>query len=453
MTNKKSSVGILGAGISGLSTAYALAQKGISATVYEQADQVGGAMHSIRQNDWLVEEGPNTLMVKSQALWDLLEELELDDKIVEANPIAKKRFVVKNGNPIALPTSVSRFLATPLLSIGAKLRLLKEPFASTSVRHDESIATFIERRLGKQVLDYGVNPFVSGVYAGDPNKLSVKHTFSKLWQMEQEHGNLLKGIIKRDRSNSSAKRALTSFKNGIQTLPKTLADALPGPVQRSTTITSAQQEDNHWQLSGTANGDNFTARHDCLISTIPAHTLPSIFNADLFNELAALPYAPLSVLALGFKSEQIDHPLDGFGMLIPEVEQYNMLGCLFSSTLFPGRAPKGHELLTCFIGGARKPDLALKSQEELQEIVLGELNNLLSINGNPIFTHHKQWQKAIPQYEVGYDYFLSLMKEIEKEHRGLYLGGNFRGGVSVPDCISSGFETAQKVDAYLKRIN
>ena len=198
-----------------------------------------------------------------------------------------------------------------------------------------------------------------------------------------------------------------------------------------------------WQLIITAN-------HDCIISTLPAHTLPSIFDIETFGDLADLPYAPLSVLALGFKTEQIDHPLDGFGMLIPEVENDHLLGCLFSSTLFPGRAPEGHQLLTCFIGGARNPELALKSQEKLQEITLKELNKLLGITGKPTFAHHKQWQKAIPQYEVGYNHVLSVIKEIEKEYRGLYLGGNFRGGVSVPDCISSGFETAQKVDSYLK---
>lgn len=450
MTNKKSAVGILGAGISGLSTAYALGQKGISVTVYEQGNKVGGAMQSIKDGEWLVEEGPNTLMVKSQVVWDLLEELGLDGEIVEANQVVKKRFVVKNGEPMALPMSIGQLLTTSLLSVGAKLQLLKEPFVRASARQNESIATFIERRLGKQILDYGINPFVSGIYAGDPKKLSVKHTFSQLREMEQEHGSLLKGFIKQGRPDSSSKRALISFKNGIQTLPKVLADALPGQVQCSTTITSVQQENEHWQVSGTSNGNNFTARHDCLISTIPAHALPSIFDSDLFNELAGLPYAPLCVLALGFESEQIQHSLDGFGMLIPEVENYNLLGCLFSSTLFGGRAPERHELLTCFIGGARNPGLALKSQEKLQQIAVKELDDLLGIDGNPTFAHHKQWQKAIPQYEVGYDYFLSLMKEIENELPGFYLGGNFRGGVSVPNCISSGFEIAQKVEAFNK---
>ena len=450
MTNKNTTVGILGGGISGLSTAYALAQKGVQATVYEGRDQVGGAIHSISKNGWLIEEGPNTLMVKSQATWDLLSDLGLTNQIVEANELSSKRFVVKDASPVALPNSAGSFLSTPILSAGAKLRLLKEPFVAPSVKHDESIARFIKRRLGRQPLDYGVNPFVSGIFAGDPKKLSIKHTFSSLWEMEQKHGSIFKGMINREKSDTKTKRALLSFKDGNQMLPKALANALPVPVQPSTQITDAKHDQKEWIVTGQSNGQPFEARHDCLISTLPTHTLPDIFGTRLFGELSELPYAPLSVMALGFRSQQIQHPLDGFGMLIPEIEGYQTLGALFSSTLFPGRAPEGHQLLTCFIGGDRNPDAAQKSTKELQNILLDELGELLDIEGEPVLTHHRYWPKAIPQYKVGFDHYLSLMKEIEKQHTGLYLGGNYRGGVSVPDCLSAGFETAQKVHTFLK---
>jgi len=450
MTNQSSPVGILGGGISGLSTAYALAQKGIQATVYEQQDEVGGAIKSIGKDGWLIEEGPNTLMVKSQSVWDLLDEIDLRDQVVEANDIAKKRFVVKDGYPVALPTSAGSFLSSPLLTVGAKFRLLKEPFVAPSVQQDESIARFITRRLGQQPLDYGLNPFVSGIYAGDPKELSVKHTFSTLWHMEQKHGSITKGFFKRDKSKTKAKRALVSFEKGNQMLPKALAQTLSAPVQTSSTITSVKQADSSWLVAGVSQEQSFENEHQCIISTLPAYSLPTIFGSRLFGELSELPYAPLSVLALGFKSDQIQHSLDGFGMLIPEVEGYNTLGALFSSTLFPGRAPEGHKLLTCFIGGDRNPEIASKPKEKLQSIVLDELSNLLNISGKPVFLHHNFWEHAIPQYKVGYDHYLSLMKEIEKQHTGLYLGGNYRGGVSVPDCISSGFETAQKAHAFLK---
>jgi len=450
MTNKKTAVGILGGGITGLTTAYALAQKGIESTVYEQRPEVGGAIRSISDNGWLVEEGPNTLMVKSQSVWDLLEELDLSSQMVEANKKSKKRYVVKNGKPVSLPTSLGSFISSPLLSVGAKLRLFKEPWMPQSMKHDESIATFISRRLGKQPLDYAVNPFVSGIYAGDPKELSVKHTFGTLWEMEQEHGSLLKGMFKKERPKQRPKRALISFRDGNQTLPKALAHALPQPVQTSTTVTSVGRQENGWKVQSHS-GDNAQTRvHQCLISTLPTYALPEIFASKLFEELSSLPYAPLSVMALGFKKSNIQHPLDGFGMLIPEVENYKTLGALFSSTLFEDRSPKDYQLLTCFIGGDRNPELASEPVEELRDIVTEELTQLLGITGDPVFSYHHYWPRAIPQYKVGFDRYLSIMKEIEKEHRGLYLAGNYRNGVSVPDCLSSGFETAQKVQTFLQ---
>ncbi|GAA5521995.1 protoporphyrinogen oxidase [Aliifodinibius salicampi] len=453
MTKKNSTVGILGAGISGLSTAYALSQKNINVTVYEKEAVVGGAIKTASINDWLVEEGPNTLMIKSPELWELLDSLGLNDIIVEANNIAKKRYVVKNNRPIPLPLSVSDFLKTSLLSLNAKFRLLKEPFVAKQEQSDESIASFISRRLGSEPLDYAINPFVSGIYAGDPKKLSVKHTFAPLWEMEQEHGSLLKGAIKRDRKNSSIKRSLISFKEGNQTLPKAMAGAISGTIDIETEITSITNKDSHWEVGGNTKGMPFTQTHDVIISTLPAHSLSSIFNISIPDELNELPYAPISVIALGFRSSQIEHPLDGFGMLIPEVEDRRTLGVLFSSTLFPNRVPKDHELLTCFIGGARNPGLASKPKQELQSIIMDEIGELLNISGDPIFTHHRYWKKNIPQYEVGYDQYLKQIEEIEKKHNGLFLDGNFRGGVSVPDCILSGFKTAKKTETFLESLS
>lgn len=444
------SVGILGAGISGLSIAYELQKNGISATVYEKSNYVGGAIHSVEQDGWMIEEGPNTLMVKSQEIWDMLDDLDLTSDIVEANKIAKKRFVVKDRKPVPVPMSAGSFVTTSLISAGAKLRLFKEPLVRATQKNDESVASFIKRRLGQQPLDYGVNPFVSGIYAGDPKKLSVKHTFSMLWELEQQYGSIAKGMLKKERSQNRPNRAMISFKKGNQMLPEALAKSLVKPVQTSTEITSLKRSGAQWEITGQQSGKGFESYHDCLISTLPTHVLPALFESNLFNELADLPYAPVSVMGLGFKANEIDHPLDGFGMLIPEVEDFKTLGVLFSSTLFPNRAPNGSKLLTCFIGGARNPELAKKSQKKLAQIILNELTQLLGLNGQPTFQHHKYWEKAIPQYSVGYDNYLSVIERIEAQNEGLYLQGNFRGGVSVPDCISSGFETARKALAFLK---
>lgn len=450
MTNKKRSIGILGAGISGLSAAYKLSQNNIAVTVYEKDDQVGGAIKTHNENGWLVEEGPNTLMIKHQQVWDFLEDLDLINKSTEAGKTAKKRFIVKDGEPTALPMSPGSFLTTNLFSARAKFRLLKEPFVSQSNKEDESIADFITRRLGKELLDYAVNPFVSGIYAGDPKKLSIKHTFELLWDMEQQHGSLLKGIFKRDRNSNSSKRALLSFAKGNQQLPMAIANILGNTIQTEIKVQSVYKSGEKWTIKGRQNNDTFFDEHDIILSTLPAHLLSSIFADVIFKPLNDLPYAPLCVVALGFSDDQIGHPLDGFGMLIPEVENFKTLGVLFSSSLFPGRAPKNHQLLTCFIGGARNPGLTEKSENELQSIVLDEISNLLNITGKPTFSHFRFWPKTIPQYEVGYDKILNQIAEIENQKNGLFIEGNFRGGVSVPDCILSGFETAKKVQTFLK---
>jgi oxygen-dependent protoporphyrinogen oxidase len=443
-------IGILGAGISGLSVAYELQKRGVPATVYEKSQEVGGAIQTVHRNGWLIEEGPNTLMVKSEQLWNLLDSLGLEDQIIEANPEAKRRFIVKDSQPTALPSSVGSFLRTPLLSATAKLRLLKEPFVSPSANDDESIARFIRRRLGHQPLDYGINPFVSGVYAGDPERLSIRHTFSTLWEMEQEHGSLLKGLIKRKKQHS-AKRSLLSFSQGNQQLPKAMAKGLPETIHTGYEVTSVEQKDSGWKLWGSKSDGSFQAEHTVLVSTLPAYTFDKIFDFPSDSSISAILYAPLSVVALGFKSNQIHHPLDGFGMLIPKVEPFRTLGVLFSSTLFGGRAPAGHQLLTCFVGGARHPEQAQESTQKLLDQLLPELDELLSIEGDPVFTHHRCWPQGIPQYNVGYDKYLSAIDKLEKDHQGLFIDGNFRGGVSVPDCISSGIKTAQKAEAYLKR--
>lgn len=445
MTNKKPSIGVLGAGISGLSVAYKLSTKKYPVTVYEKEKQVGGAIKTYHQNGWMVEEGPNTLMVKSEKVWDLVEDLDLTNQSKKAGKTAKKRFIIKDGQPTPLPMSLGSFLKTDLLSIKGKLRLLKEPFTHKSNQKDESIAQFINRRLGQEPLDYAVNPFVSGIYAGDPKTLSIKHTFGALWDMEQQHGSLFKGMLKKDRNNKNPKRALISFEHGLQQLPLTIADRLGTAIKTETEIQAVQHHADQWTIEAEQNGKSLLEKHDFIVSTLPAHSLQNIFTNLQFGALSDLPYAPLSVVALGFSSDQIEHPLDGFGMLIPEVEQYQTLGTLFSSSLFPGRAPDGHALLTSFIGGARNPVLASKDPADLQSIVYKEISQLLGISGDPVFSHHHHWPATIPQYTVGYDKYLSAIDHIEKQHPGLFIHGNFRGGVSVPDCITSGFAMAQSI--------
>lgn len=451
MENNNTAIGILGAGISGLATAYYLQKEGYSSTVYEQSESIGGAIKTNQTDNWLVDEGPNTLMVKSPQMWALLNELNLSSKVAEANNCAKRRYIVKDRQPVPLPHSFTDFLTTTLISGKAKLHLLKEPFINASEATDESIATFIRRRLGREPLDYGFNPAVSGIYAGDPKKLSIKHTFPRLWRMEQQQGSLLKGLIRKDTPANKSKRSLISFTGGNQLLPKALANQLNNPVQTSTTVKEARYKNGQWNTTVENGHQPVQTHHKLIISTLPAYELAGIFGPD-FSTLSTIDYAPISIAALGYRDEQIQHPLDGFGMLVPAAENMNLLGALFSSTLFCKRAPRDHQLCTCFIGGTRSPELAAIHLSELKKIAHSELKSLLHITGQPVYSHLKCWPQGIPQYRVGYDRILENITKLENEYNGLLLEGNFKNGISVSDCILSAAETAQKATRYMKNI-
>ncbi len=451
MKKSNKSVAILGGGISGLSIAYHLKKSGFNVTIYEKNEKPGGVIQSQRKSGWLVEEGPNTILVQDKKLWHFFVELNLTNQIEEAGKNAKKRFIVRDKILQPVPSSLSGFLTTNLLSTSAKFKLFKEPFIAPSKKKDETIADFMRRRLGNDALDYGMNPFVAGVYAGDPKKLSVKHTFSKLHEVEQKYGSVLKGMLKK-KKNKKTKKALISFDEGLQVLPVRLHQKLENEFQVKTEVSQLSKKGNNWLVSVKRNGNFSQNEYGAVVSTLPAYYLSNVWSAkskDAVNKLAAIGYAPISVVALGFKKGQIDHPLDGFGMLIPEKENFNILGCLFSSSLFPNRAPEGHVLLTCFLGGMRQPALANLPAEKLIAKTLSDLDKLLGVEGKPDFKHHSFWQKGIPQFNLGYNSFPEAADQIEKENDGFFISGNFISGVSIPDCILASFEMVKRVEAFM----
>lgn len=439
---------MLGAGISGLCTGYALLKTGFDVTVFEQNETPGGVIKSHRQKGWLVETGPNTIMVRKKAMWDFFDELNLTGQILEASKETKKRFLVRHEKLHAVPASFYGFLTTPLFSTGAKFRLIKEPFIKRAQQKDESLASFIKRRFGVQFLDYGVNPFIAGIYAGDPNKLSVKHTLTPLYKMEQKFGSVFKGLIKR-KKGKTVKKALISFDEGMQVLIDCLSNELKDSLRMKSKVTQITDKDHSWFIATDETGNKFSDEYTAVISTLPPLQLSDIWNGpqskEAINKLSSIEYAPVRVLSLGFKKEQVDHPLDGFGFLVPEKENFNLLGCLFSSSLFPNHAPENHTLLTCFIGGTRNPDLAGQPLDILLPKTMRDLDKLLGINDEPAFIDHAYWPRGIPQFNVGHDVFLSAVAEIESNHPGFFISGNFINGVSVPDCILSSFEMAKRV--------
>ncbi len=449
-------VAVIGGGIAGLTAAYHLTNQMQDVVVFESSDRTGGVIHSVKEDGYLVEYGPNSIQTRTPITDELIDKLDLGNQRIEANASASKRYVVRDGIPVALPSSPLSFLRTPLFSPAAKLRLLREPFISPA-SEEESVAAFVRRRLGREFLDYAINPFVAGVFAGDPEQLSLPHAFPRLFQIEQQYGSLIRGMFRKARETKSSKSAmptgtLISFQDGLQVLPDALASCLKSRIRTRQTVTRLRHEGAAWHIETREVEDAGSPPFDAVLFTAPTHTLSSVqlpTRVDL-TPLHRVYYPPVSILGLGFRREQVRHPLDGFGMLIPAVEsKFRILGALFSSTLFPGRAPDGHVLLTAFAGGARAPQLASSSTASLTATVLRDLGILLGVTGEPTFVKHIYWERAIPQYEPGYGKVKNILTQLEQALPGLFFAGNYVGGISVGDTITSGYEAAQRIYSYV----
>ncbi len=466
------SVVVVGAGITGLVAAYELRRRGVNVTLYESSSHAGGAIRTTHADGFLAEHGPNSF-VSSAPVDELIGKLDLQDDIVEANADANRRYVVRSGSLLPFPMTPPAMLGTRLFSLRARLRVLAEPLVSRGhSAEDESIASFVRRRLGREVLDYAVDPFISGIFAGDPEQLSMAHAFPRVFALEREHGSISKGLMAQRRAAKLARRQsasatdvvsatpagtprLISFVDGMQTLTDALAASLSGTLRLGCPVRLLHRNETRWEVEAGQDGATRTHAVDAVVMATPAHVLAAMeLPASMRRDSAPVErveYPPVSTLTLGFRQQDVAHALDGFGMLIPAAERRNLLGALFSSSLFPARAPDGSVTITCFVGGARHPQLAREASEVLVGRVLHDLRALLGVRGDPLFIKHVFWPRAIPQYTLGYQAVKDAADATELANPGLYLAGNYRNGVSVGDCIASGQQMAERVAAYLTR--
>ncbi len=455
------SVAIIGAGITGLTTAFYLKRSGVPVTLYEASDRVGGAIQSIRAEGYMAEFGPNTILETSPKVTQLVIDAGLASRRMDPDPKASARYVVRYNRPIEMPGSPLGFFTTQLFTARAKLAVLREPFVPP--RRDgkeESVAEFVVRRLGQEFLDHAIDALVGGVYAGDPYKLSVPHAFPKLGQLEARYGSLIKGQIfgarERTRRGEIAKDRAPkfSFDTGLQALPDTLRERLGEAVRLNTTVTRLTQTPEGWTLDVRERGQQSRAEHSSVIYAGTAFNL-----ADMevqtsmplrLSTFAEIRYPPVASVVLGFRREDVAHPCNGFGMLIPRVEGFKILGTIFSSSLFPNRAPAGHLTLTSYVGGERYPDLASLPHEKLFALTCEDLRVLLGVKGKPTFQHCVFYPRAIPQYNVGYGRYREQMTDIEGKAPGLFFAGHYRDGISLSDTIVSACKVADRVGEFLK---
>lgn len=458
------SVAIIGGGITGLCAAFRLREQNIPVTLYEASDRVGGAIRTICENGYMAEFGPNTILETSPKIATLITDLGLDPRRRNSDPGANKNYIVRNGRMHQLPVSPVAFAVTRLFSTAAKLRLCVEPFIRTPpASEDESLAEFVLRRLGREFLDYAINPFVSGIYAGDPAALSVRHAFPKLHAVETRYGSLILGQFlgareRRKRPEVAAPQAKkVSFDDGLQVLTDTLHAVLGSVVELNSSISAVQKTLAGWALTVQNNQREEKRNHSAVLFAAPAHILAKIRVEDgdavSLAAFGEIKHPAVARIVLGFRKEDVADPLDGFGFLVPEAERLSILGTTFSSSIFANRAPAGHVTLTSFIGGCRNPELVGLEPDELFDRTLRDMQRILGVRGKPTYQHHVLFPWAIPQYNIGYGKFMSLMTEMEARHPGLFFAGNYRNGISVGNSIVAGQDVAGRIASYTASVN
>jgi len=438
-------VAVIGGGISGLTTGYLLKRKGIDVVVFEASDRVGGNVQTIQKDGYTLEQGPNSLL-RSPRLIDLIRKLGIEDLVLEANPAAKKRYILWNGK---LQAMGPRSFINGYFSPKTLFALAREPFIRSKSPEHESVAEFVSRRIGPEFLDKAIDPFVSGVYAGDPADLSMRSAFPKLYEMERDFGSLIMGSIRRNVEKPDPNFPRTfSFRGGLKTLMEKLAVEIGDGVRTSTAVGKIENSDNG---KFSINGEAF----DAVVISTPAWSASELINdrdGELAATLAKVNYPQVAVAVTAFKSENIGKALDGFGFLIPSKEKRPILGTLFHSAVFPERAPEGHQLLMTFIGGVRdNGNLDRLSDDDIRSLVSGQLRELLDVKGEPEFFELKRWKRAIPQYRVGYEKVTAACAEFEKRNPGLFFCSNFYRGISMGDCVKNAYQTTDDVEKFLKQ--
>ncbi|PUZ29625.1 protoporphyrinogen oxidase [Chitinophaga parva] len=446
--NKQHPVLVVGGGLSGLSLGYALRQQGVPYRVLEASGRAGGVVESLHRNGFELDAGPNSIAMAPE-LRTYFEQLGLQDQIVEAAAASKDRYIVRNNQLHAISPHPFKIMGSKFLSGGAKWKLFTEAFRkSKPASADESVADFVARRFGREIATYVFEPVLSGVYAGNINKLSIKEVMPMLVSWENQYGSVVKGLMKN--KGAMGGRKIVTLRGGNASLTNKLAAVLGSDLQLNTKVTGVWQNaaDESYELSVSVNGLVSVIKASQVVFTTPAYAAANALESmdhPLAAALRNIEYPAMGVLHLGYDRAALGKVPDGFGFLVPAAEQKHFLGMIYNSAIFPFKAPEGKALFTVFIGGANQQSVLQQPPENLQRQVITEVNELLGISAQPVMQQFQVWPHAIPQLNTGFDAVRQLTARFEAAHPGLYIAGNYSTGVAVPTIIRKADDLALRI--------
>jgi oxygen-dependent protoporphyrinogen oxidase len=448
---------IVGGGISGLVCAYQLRKAGVQAQLIEASLRVGGVIRSLRREGYLFELGPQSFN-GTPPLRALCLELGIQNRLVEAPPRAP-RYVLVDGVLQPVPLDPPALLMTSLLSAATKRSIARDFFGkSQPPEQDESVANFVRRKFSAELLDKLAGPFISGIYAGDPERLSIRSTFPQVYDAEKSAGSVIRGMKRARRSGKDGPQrpTLFNFREGNETLIRALQVKL-GPAIRVNTEVVALHRDAgagtlELKIRGSGQEETLTTDHVILAtSTDVAARLLGEINPDLDRLLGGIEYAPVAIVSFGYPRAGVANPLNGFGFLVPRSAGFRLLGTLWNSSLFPGRAPEGNVLLTSFVGGATDPQAVSQPASQVAQLVLDELSAILAIHNAPTFTNVEIYPRALPQYNLGHSERLAEVDKLRQATPGVWLTGNYLRGPAIGACVEQSQAIAEQLLLRLQR--
>jgi oxygen-dependent protoporphyrinogen oxidase len=465
---------IIGAGISGLAAAHRLTELSritgqlLDITLLEASNRLGGTIQTTNRDGFLLERGPDSFISEKPEAVALANRLGIESRLIQTNETHRRSFIVRKGRlrnvpegfQLLAPSRLWPFVTTDIFSLSGKLRMAADlflPRANANGSNDESLESFVSRRLGKEALDRMAQPMVGGIYTADPRTLSLRSTLPRFLEMEREHRSIILAMLRQRKTSKGAASGVSgpryslflSFDDGMQVLTDALERNVSNAgvrIQLKAKVTGLDRATTeHWTLT---TSDNSQMQADGVCLAIPAYsaaTLLEEIDNRVGQQLRAIEYTSTATINFAFRRDHIRHPLDGFGFVVPLIEKRSLIACTFSSVKFSGRAPEEHVLLRAFVGGALQPEIFQLDEAEMVERVKSDLNQLLGIQGQPLFVEAAKWSRSMPQYYVGHLERISAIEAQLSSLGTLVVAGNSYRGAGIPDCIRSGEAAAEKL--------